>query len=192
MVPLNKDRPFDILWYIDLYGWQEICLLDNRKSEPGDRDMWKGSITHLHLCPQAFLPMQSRNDVVLVAERGIEGDRYLLAAGFYSGRPEVGRQVTLFEIETLEALQRDLGITLLPQEHRRNVTTRGVPLNHLVHKRFKLGEALLEATRLSVPCKHLEEVTGKTVFKALINRSGLNCRIVTGGVVRVGDTVEPA
>lgn len=32
--------------------------------------------------------------------------------------------------------------------------------------------------------------TGKAIFDPLINRSGLNCRILAGGVVRVGDTVR--
>ncbi|MGH7051908.1 MAG: MOSC domain-containing protein [Acetobacteraceae bacterium] len=128
----------------------------------------------------------------LITARGIEGDRYLLGTGFYSNKPEVGRQVTLFEIETLEALARDHGTRFGPHEHRRNVTVRGVPLNHLVGQRFLIGQVLVEATRLSVPCLHLEEVTGQHVFKALLHRSGLNCQILRGGVIAVGDTVRPA
>jgi hypothetical protein len=81
--------------------------------------------------------------------QGVVGDRYNLAleAGFYSHKPEEGRQITLFEIETLWALRRDHDIDLAPQEHRRKVTVEGVPLNHLVGRRFWLGETLLEATR---------------------------------------------
>lgn len=155
---------------------------------------WTGVVRHLHKTPRAFLPMRSFPELTLIAGRGIEGDRYLIGheAGFYSHKPEEGRQVTLFEVETLEALQRDAKITLLPKEHRRNVTVEGVPLNHLVGRRFWLGETLLEATRLSTPCRHIEEILGKAVFDPLINRSGLNCKILTGGVVRVGDAVRPA
>jgi len=138
--------------------------------------------------------MQSFAELKLVAGRGIEGDRYMIGneAGFYSHKPEEGRQVTLFEIETLEALARDKKIILLPEEHRRNVTVEGVPLNHLVGRRFWLGETLLEATRLSTPCRHIEEILGKAVFDPLINRAGLNCRILRGGIVRIGDPVMPA
>lgn len=131
------------------------------------------------------------DSLVLIAGIGVEGDRYAQGTGFYSDKPEPGRQVTLFEEETLEALRRDHGIEFLPTDHRRNITTRAVPLNHLVGSRFRVGEAILEATRLSVPCKHVEEVTGKPVFNALLNRSGLNARILQGGVVRVGDPVVP-
>jgi len=154
---------------------------------------WTGVVRYLHRTPRAFLPMKSFPELTLIAGKGVEGDRYMIGqeAGFYSHKPEEGRQVTLFEIETLQALARDQKITLLPEDHRRNVTVEGVPLNHLVGRRFWLGEALLESTRLSVPCRHIEEITGKAIFDPLINRSGLTCRILKGGVVRIGDTVRP-
>jgi MOSC domain-containing protein YiiM len=158
------------------------------------RPTWHGIVRFLHRTPRAFLPMQSFPELKLVANRGIEGDRYMIGneVGFYSHKPEEGRQITLFEVETLDALARDARITLLPEEHRRNVTVEGVPLNHLVGRQFWLGETLLEATRLSTPCRHIEEILGKAVFDPLINRSGLNCRILRGGTVRVGDVVRPA
>jgi MOSC domain-containing protein YiiM len=80
---------------------------------------------------------------------------------------------------------------MLPEEHRRNITVEGVPLNHLVNRKFWIGDVLLEATRLSTPCRHIEEILGKQVFDPLINRSGLNCRILKGGIVKVGDTLRP-
>lgn len=154
---------------------------------------WGGIVRYLHLTPRAFLPMRAVPELMLNEGVGIEGDRYHLghAAGFYSHLPEDGRQITLFEIETIWALHRDHKIELRPEEHRRNVTVEGVPLTHLVGKRFWAGETLLEATRLSTPCRHIEDVTGKVIFDAMINRSGLNCRILRGGVIRLGDTVRP-
>lgn len=159
---------------------------------PNAAPIWCGQVVALHLCPRAFLPMRELETLTFVAGYGIQGDRYATGNGFYSHKPEEGRQVTLFEVETLEALWRDHGLALSPAEHRRNVTTRGVPLNHLVGRRFRLGATLLEATRLSVPCRHIEEVTGKEVFNLLLNRSGLNARILVGGTVCMGDAVEPA
>lgn len=152
---------------------------------------WTGIVEHLHFCPRSFLPMRSVDALTLLTDRGIEGDRYCNAEGFYSDRPEPGRQVTLFEIETLEALKRDHGVHLEPHEHRRNITTSGVPLNHLVGKRFRIGSVLLEATRLSTPCRHIEQITGKEIFTLLLHRSGLHARILQGGVIHVGDTVQP-
>lgn len=155
---------------------------------------WTGVVRYLHLTPRALLPMKSFEQLTLVAGCGIEGDRYILGseAGSYSHMPDEGRQITVFEIETLEALARDAKIMLLPEEHRRNVTVQGVPLNHLVGRQFWLGETLLEALRLSTPCRHIEKALGKAVFEPLINRAGLNCKIVKGGIVRIGDIVRPA
>lgn len=153
---------------------------------------WRGYVEHLHLCPRAFLPMRAFNEITLIAGKGIYGDRYMNESGFYSHKPEEGRQVTLFSAEELEVMAQQFGVEFAPHEHRRNVTVRGAPLNSLVGKRFWLGEILLECTRLSVPCRHIEEVTGKSVFDAMIGRSGINCRILIGGVVRVGDQLRPA
>jgi MOSC domain-containing protein YiiM len=182
-------------------------LVNEPESSESERDMmhaveserpqaatsWQGIVRYLHKTPRAFLPMRAFAELELVAGRGIDGDRYAIGqeTGFYSHKPEEGRQVTLFEMETLEALRRDHGIELRPEEHRRNVTVEGVPLNHLVGRRFRLGETIVEATRLSTPCRHIEEILGKAVFDPLINRSGLNCKIVAGGTLRVGDAVRP-
>jgi MOSC domain-containing protein YiiM len=154
---------------------------------------WQGVVRFLHKVPCAFLPMASFRELHFIAGRGIEGDRYFIGhgTGFHSHEPDDGRQVTLFEMETLEALHRDHGIKLLPEEHRRNVTVEGVALNLLVGRHFRVGETILEATRLSTCCRHIEEILGKPVFGPLTNRSGLNCKIIAGGTVRVGDTVEP-
>jgi MOSC domain-containing protein YiiM len=98
--------------------------------------------------------------------------------------------VTLIEAEVLDAIARDRGIDLAPHEHRRNLTTRGVPLGHLVGQYFRVGECVLYGGRMNVPCLYLETLVGKKVFKPLINRSGLNCRIVIGGTVRVHGRIE--
>ena len=136
--------------------------------------------------------MRAVAEARLIAGVGIEGDRYATGKGFYSKSPRPDRQVTLIEIEALEGLQRDHEIELKPLETRRNLTTRGVPLNHLVGMRFRVGAVLLYGARLNVPCKYLEQLTGKAVYAPLINRSGLNCEIVEGGVIRVGDPIAPA
>jgi MOSC domain-containing protein YiiM len=151
---------------------------------------WRGELLHLHTTPRGGAPMEAVREARFIAGAGIEGDRYTAGLGTYSARPHVDRQVTLIEAETLEALVRDRKITLAPQEHRRNLTTRGVPLNHLVGHYFRVGECVLYGGRLNVPCVYLENLLGKKVFKPLLNRSGLNCRIIVGGTVRVGDAIE--
>jgi MOSC domain-containing protein YiiM len=126
----------------------------------------------------------------LVAGVGLEGDRYATRLGTYSTKHHIDRQATLIEVEVLEALARDRGIELAPHEHRRNLTTRDVPLNHLVGRYFRVGDCVLYGGRLNVPCLYLETLVGKPVFKPLLNRSGLNCRIVVGGIIRAHDRIK--
>jgi MOSC domain-containing protein YiiM len=121
---------------------------------------------------------------------GVQGDRYALGTGKYSPFPDI-REVTLIEIETIKALKRDHDIDLTPEEHRRNLTTENVPLNHLVGKRFWVGKVLLEGGRLNTPCRYLDLVTGKSVNDILLHRSGLNCSIIEGGKIYVGDNIRP-
>jgi MOSC domain-containing protein YiiM len=153
---------------------------------------WTGQVTHIHVAEKAGAAMRPLDSATLVAGVGIEGDRYATGRGHYSNMPRADRQVTLIEMETLEALARDHGIELAPRETRRNLTTRDVPLNHLVGRRFRVGAVLLLGARLNVPCKYLEQLTGKPVYAPLINRSGLNCEILEGGTVRIGDALRPA
>ena len=122
--------------------------------------------------------------------KGLEGDRYFKQVGTYSNRPEPGRQVTLIEIETIEALKRDLNINLGLGDSRRNIVTRGAPLNHLVGKQFRVGSVTMRGTRLTEPCSYLESLTMKGVRSSLEHRAGLSAQILDGGTVRVGDPIE--
>ena len=140
--------------------------------------------------------MEELAEANFVAGRGIEGDRYFLGTGTYSAKPDF-REVTVFEMEVLEALARnDPPISVWSHrdrayDHRRNLTVTGVPLNHLVGQRFRVGATVLFGGRLNFPCNYLEKLLGLPVYLPLYNRSGLNCRIEKGGIVRRGDPVEP-
>ncbi len=152
---------------------------------------WTGTIHGLHVVPRSFLPMRNVGELELISAVGIVGDRHTTGDAFHSDRPEDGRQITFFELETLQALARDHNITLAAQDHRRNVTTQGVPLNHLVGVRFRVGETLVEGTRLSTPCRHIEQITGLPLYDVLLHRAGLNARILEGGRIFLNDTIAP-
>jgi MOSC domain-containing protein YiiM len=135
--------------------------------------------------------MRAVTEATLVAGLGIPDDRYATRRGTYSERHHIDRQITLIEAEVLDALARDRGLLLAPHEHRRNLTTRGVPVAHLVGRYFSIGPCVLYGGRMNVPCRHLEQLVGRPVFRPLINRSGLNARVVVGGTIAVGDAITP-
>ena len=154
-----------------------------------------GKLLFIHIASSASEKMQELSEAELVKDKGIKGDRYYKGTGKYSHIPDV-RDVTLIEKEVLDALEQNQpplqenSIILKPNEHRRNLTSVGVPLNYLVGKKFKVGEVILEGGRLNFPCKYLANLLKKPLLLPLYNRSGLNCKVIKGGKIRINDIIE--
>ena len=153
--------------------------------------MWAGKIESIHIAKDAKAPIQSVEQVAAIAGVGLEGDRYANRQGTFF-KPEPDFELTLIEAEALEALARDYRLQLSPGNARRNLVTRGVALNHLVGREFKIGDVLIRGIRLCEPCSHLQALTGIDVIKGLRHRGGLRAQIVAGGVIRVGELVATA
>jgi MOSC domain-containing protein YiiM len=122
-------------------------------------------------------------EVRAVAGKGLEGDRY-----FAHAKPD--SQVTLIEAEAVEALTHESGVELKPGDARRNIVTRGVALNHLVEREFRVGEVTLRGIRLCEPCAHLAGLTAQKVLPGLVHRGGLRAQILNDGVIRAGDIIQ--
>jgi MOSC domain-containing protein YiiM len=120
-----------------------------------------------------------------LAGRGLEGNRYY----WDDGDAPSGRAVTLIAAEAVEAFEREDGISLEPAATRRNVVTRGVDVNSLVGKRFRIGNVECEGVELCEPCAHLESMTKPGVIKGLVHRGGLNADILSDGEISIGDAV---
>ena len=149
-----------------------------------------GHVISIHIGPAAKAPMQAVDSVRAVPGKGLEGDRYANLAGTCSKKLKPDYEVTLIESEALEALARDCGITLEPGGSRRNITTRGVALNHLVGREFTVGGVRLRGLKLCEPCGHLEGLTEKGVREGLLHRGGLRAQVLEAGEIRVGDEVS--
>jgi MOSC domain-containing protein YiiM len=154
-----------------------------------DDDTAGGRVAAVHVAPEAGAPVTARDRVEAVAGRGLRGDRYFDDAGTFSA-PDADRDVTFVEGETLEAAARDYGVAVGPDDHRRNVTTRGVALNRLVGRRFGVGEATFEGVERCEPCSYLERALAeKGVREPTVPRGGIRARVVEDGVFAPGDAV---
>ena len=151
--------------------------------------MFRGSVVSIYTAGKAGAPVEERQSAKAVVGRGLEGDRYFDGTGYWSSHPGKGREVTLIEIEAIEALASEKSIAINPGATRRNVVTRGVPLNHLVGREFQVGVVRLRGQRLCEPCDYLEGLTTKGVLTGLIHRGGLRADVVSGGTIRVGDEI---
>lgn len=121
---------------------------------------------------------------IAVAGKGLEGNRY-----FDTGRPE--QELTLIEAEQLERVAAEAGLQIDAAATGRNLLTRGVDLNALVGRRFRVGALECRGIELCEPCRTMEGRTAPGAIKALVHRAGLNAEILVGGEVRPGDAVVP-
>lgn len=152
---------------------------------------WQGTVEGIYIATDAAEPLFEVDEVKAVVGLGLEGDRYFHKRGTFSKRPKPGREVTLIEIEAIEAAQNDYGLDVTPADARRNIVTRGVPLNHLVGKRFTVGDATLIGIRLCEPCTHLTKLVSGDFRKALVHRGGLRAEVVEGAMVHKADLLRP-
>src|SRR5262249_3055268 len=107
-----------------------------RRDRGATRVTFEGTVEGVFIAPDASATMRPVERVQAVAGRGLEGDRYFLRRGTYSATPGTGREVTLIEAEAVESWGLESGIVMEPGQARRNIVTRGVPLNHLVGREF--------------------------------------------------------
>lgn len=159
-------------------------------------------IRAIFISPAKGEPMQPIYAVRAIAGIGLEGDRYALKAGAYSGVriPDEDRAITLISFEAFQVANgefmkagfRELSVA----EARRNIVMQDMDpdeLNSLVGKRFMLGEVELEGSELCDPCARPANVlkrgsgAGKAFEQAFQQRGGLRARILTDGSINEGD-----
>ena len=137
--------------------------------------------------------MQPIDAARAVPGRGLEGDRYFDHRGSFSRWPGPHRDLTLIAEEALDEMVQEADVRLAPAQSRRNVLTRGVPLNDLVKETFFVGDVRVQGVRLCQPCKYLVRLTGEPgLLPHLVGRGGLRARILEEGLIRAGDVVRPA
>jgi len=150
--------------------------------------MFQGELAAIYIAADKAGAMKRLESVETLPGGGLTGDRYAKQDA-WAPRPD--QELTLIEIEAVEAAAHDYRLEIHAGLTRRNLVTRGVPLNHLVGRRFTIGDVLLEGIELCEPCSHLEKLTLPGIRKALVHRGGLRAKIVSGGRLREGQRIRP-
>jgi MOSC domain-containing protein YiiM len=133
-------------------------------------------VRHVFRAPKRRLPMEELLEVRAIADIGLEGCAH--------GRPGGKRQVLLVDGETLDAMNLSPGVI------RENITTEGLNVNSLATgQQLRVGQARLEVTVVCTPCDQLEQVR-PGLRRELWGRRGMLCRIIEGGMICRGDTIE--
>jgi len=127
--------------------------------------------------------------VELVAGCGIVGDRNFGLSKW------PGQNLTLIEAEEIESFLREHDLPHDLTISRRNLITRGVRLNNLVGKEFRLGDVLLKGVELCEPCSSLSkrlssltesQLSPKLVIQRFKGRGGLRVDVLTSGTIKLG------
>jgi hypothetical protein len=171
----------------ELVGGLVVAALDIALARPAPPPVpvSAGTVEAIYVAAAAGSPARAVAQAQALPGRGLDGDRHVFGAGtFPSGLP--GSALTLIEAEVCESFTPALG----PDEHRRNVVTRGIDLNGLVGREFWVGTVRCRGLRLCEPCLVVERYATRPVLRQLVHRGGLRADIHTDGVVRVGDAVR--
>ena len=151
-----------------------------------------GTVEALAIAPAAEAAMQLLEVARAVAGRGLEGDRYAARTGTFTPRGDnrPGYDLTLMAGEVLDELTVT-GVAIDFAATRRNVLTRGIDVNALVGRTFRIGDVVCEGLRLCEPCVHLDKLSGPGFLRPLIHKGGLRADILTDGEIPLGASIEP-
>jgi MOSC domain-containing protein YiiM len=133
-----------------------------------------GELLAIGIAPVAKAALEARDSVEIVAGQGITGDRYAAGQGAgQRGKIKDEQQVTLVAAEAIDAACAESGLPITHLLTRRNLLVRGVPLNDLVNKTFRVGEVILSGLQPCDPCGYLEKQTFPSIQQELLQRGGL-------------------
>ena len=98
--------------------------------------------------------------------------------------------MSLIESENIDYYNLKYGLNIPYVNFRRNIVTKGIRLNKLVGKKFKIGNVELEGVDLCRPCRHLTEVLNQNnIIKEFIRKGGLRCQILSSSTIQIGDEI---
>jgi MOSC domain-containing protein YiiM len=144
-----------------------------------------GKLEWIGIRAERRAPVTALEQVEAIAGYGLAGDHY---ASKSNGK----RQITLIQAEHLEAVAKILGKSEVRANGvRRNLLVSGINLYALRDRKFRIGSVLLEGSGPCDPCSRMEEVLGTGGYNAMRGHGGITARILEGGVLKVGQSLEP-
>jgi len=122
----------------------------------------------------------------------VEEARLIAGHGLANSADQGGwRQITIIDESAWRDAEKDLGMQLDPSARRANVMTRGLDLQNSRGRRLEMGGCDIAIGGENLPCS-LMDAAQPGLRDALRPgwRAGVFGQILSGGVIRVGDTAE--
>ena len=143
--------------------------------------MRNGKIYAISISPERGQLKKEVPEAKLVENYGLENDGH---AG------EWGRQITCLSWESVQKANKEHHLNMGPGDFAENILIQGIDLSDLTAgKRIKLGSsAVLEVTQIGK--EDHPSIVSRSFGISLLPSEGLFCKVVTGGLIKKGDTVE--
>ena len=143
-----------------------------------------GSLEWIGIRKMRKEPLTSLTEVKVTVEDGLDGDHF-------KAKFSTKRQVTLIQQEHLDGVASMLGKdSISPVLTRRNLVIRGINLFAIRDRKFSIGEVVFEGTGYCHPCSRMEENLGPGGYNAMRGHGGLTAKVVSGGMIKLGDQVK--
>jgi MOSC domain-containing protein YiiM len=141
----------------------------------------KGQVVAVSVSDRKGIVKHNVAQAQLRVEHGLEGDAH--AEGGH-------RQVSLLALESIDKMVA-MGAAVTPGDFAENLTVQGLEVMHLpVGTRLRVGaEVEMEITQIGKTC-HQGCAIRELVGDCIMPREGVFARVLRGGPVKPGDTIE--
>ena len=141
-----------------------------------------GKLVGIAKAAQLRMPLEEMQSARVSVEAGIDGD--------IRGRKR-DRQITVLFRESWDDACRELGVSLPWTTRRANLLIEGVAAPQMTGGKIRIGDVVLEIRMETDPCDLMERA--HSGLKSALTpdwRGGVCCNVVTGGELRIGDSVS--
>lgn len=139
------------------------------------------TVVSVNISTEKGIPKHPVPEITLDA-RGIAGDAH---AGNWH------RQVSVLSRELIDGFQQQMDRTVGNGEFAENITTGGLDLRTVgLMDRLRIGQAELEVTQIGKECHGDACAIFREVGKCVMPKEGIFCKVLKGGAVQAGDSIE--
>ena len=162
---------------------EDIMLIKKTGGKSGDyvREKLKGKVLSINISKEKGVIKKPIKEGLFIEDFGLKGDAH-------SGKWH--RQVSLLGIESFDKMENQGIEGLEPGVFAENITTEGLILYELpIGTKLKIGTTIHEVTQIGKEC-HTGCAISQKVGKCVMPKEGIFTKVLKGGVIREGDTIE--
>lgn len=162
---------------------EDIKLMKKTGGKSGDyvRREIKGKVLSINMSEKKGVIKKPIKEGLFIENFGLKDDAH-------SGNWH--RQVSLLAIESFHKMENQGIEGLSPGVFAENITTEGIVLHDLpIGTRLAIGETIQEVTQIGKEC-HTGCAISKQVGKCVMPKEGIFTKVIKGGIIREGDTIE--